>query len=106
MLRKHCQRTRGVFYVDHGLEWLPPARVMTADGLHPSFEGVAIIAGHLQLILLRKSTRRAQATWSHHAHGTPKTPRPPPTQNPATPEPKPRYSLRSYKDVIENSSKN
>ncbi|KAK8779933.1 hypothetical protein V5799_018726 [Amblyomma americanum] len=108
MLRKHCQRTRGVFYVDHGLEWLPPARVMAADGLHPSFEGVVIIAGHLQQILLRKATRRAQPTWCDHAHGIPKTPRPPPTQNPstATPEPKPRYSLRSYKDVVENSSKN
>ncbi|KAK8761264.1 hypothetical protein V5799_027464 [Amblyomma americanum] len=51
MLRKHCQRTRGVFYVDHGLEWLPPARVMAADGLHPSFEG---FPRNLPLPLIRR----------------------------------------------------
>ncbi|KAH7979419.1 hypothetical protein HPB49_009372 [Dermacentor silvarum] len=33
---------------------LPPTRVLAADGLHPSFEGVALIASHIQGICFRK----------------------------------------------------
>ncbi|KAH8038859.1 hypothetical protein HPB51_003452 [Rhipicephalus microplus] len=40
-LRDYCRRSRKVFYVDHGFEWLPPFRVLAADGFHPSFEGVS-----------------------------------------------------------------
>ncbi|KAH6934574.1 hypothetical protein HPB50_025482 [Hyalomma asiaticum] len=57
MLRRHCRRTRGLFYLDHGLEWLPPRRMLAADGLHPSFEGVGIMASHLHELLLLNAAR-------------------------------------------------
>lgn len=66
LLRRHCLRTRGLFYLDHGLEWLPSARVFAADGIHPSFDGVAIMAGHLHRTLLRNFARR-HSTWLLHA---------------------------------------
>ncbi|KAH7979420.1 hypothetical protein HPB49_009373 [Dermacentor silvarum] len=53
-LRAFCHRTRKVFYIDHGFQHLPPTRVLAADGLHPSFEGVALIASHIQGICFRK----------------------------------------------------
>ncbi|XP_077564663.1 trypsin-1-like [Haemaphysalis longicornis] len=47
----------GLFYLDHGLEWLPSARVFAADGIHPNFGGVAIMASHLHRALLRNFAR-------------------------------------------------
>ncbi|CAN7945728.1 unnamed protein product, partial [Ixodes hexagonus] len=37
-----------VYYIDHGFTDLPPQRFLAADGLHPSFEGVALLAQHLK----------------------------------------------------------
>lgn len=62
LLRNHCRQVKGLFYLDHELQWIPPVRALAADGLHPSFEGVAIMASHLQQ-LLRRELRRAPPTW-------------------------------------------
>ncbi|KAH9378850.1 hypothetical protein HPB48_004438 [Haemaphysalis longicornis] len=51
VLRRNCLRTRGLFYLDHALEWLPSARVFAADGIHPNFGGVTIMASHLHRAL-------------------------------------------------------
>lgn len=66
LLRAHCRRSRNVRYIDHGMEWLPSGRVFAADGLHPSFEGVAVMTSHLQQVFLRNSARSAHA-WMDHA---------------------------------------
>ncbi|KAL1485296.1 hypothetical protein MTO96_032046, partial [Rhipicephalus appendiculatus] len=65
LLRRHCQKTSGLFFIDHGLEWLPPCRVLAADGLHLSFEGVALMASHLHQTL-RRSYARTETTWQDH----------------------------------------
>ncbi|KAL1430204.1 hypothetical protein MTO96_015270 [Rhipicephalus appendiculatus] len=48
LLCNYCRRSKKVFFIDHGLQWLPLTRVLAADGLHVSFEGVAIIASHIR----------------------------------------------------------
>ncbi|KAH9379062.1 hypothetical protein HPB48_022495 [Haemaphysalis longicornis] len=60
----------GLFYLDHGLEWLPSARVFAADGIHPNFGGVTIMASHLHRALLRNFAR-SQSTWLQHAASAP-----------------------------------
>ncbi|KAL1415866.1 hypothetical protein MTO96_028649 [Rhipicephalus appendiculatus] len=62
LLRDYCRRSRNVFYVDHGFEWLPPFRVLAADGLHPNFEGVALIAAHIRQLCF-KHTRITSSSW-------------------------------------------
>lgn len=75
LLRLHCRRSGTLFYIDHALEWLPPGRVLAADGIHPSFEGVALIASHLRSLLLRNMVR-SPSTWLDHAPlGLPGPPR-------------------------------
>ncbi|KAL1480417.1 hypothetical protein MTO96_034721 [Rhipicephalus appendiculatus] len=51
LLQNFCQRSSFVYFIDHGFEWLPSARVLAADGIHPSFEGAALMATHLQRLL-------------------------------------------------------
>ncbi|KAH7965302.1 hypothetical protein HPB49_006012 [Dermacentor silvarum] len=48
LLRGFCSHSRKVFFVDHGFQYLPPSRILAADGLHPSFEGVALMASHIR----------------------------------------------------------
>ncbi|CAN8014806.1 unnamed protein product, partial [Ixodes persulcatus] len=48
-----CRRSRTVSYVDLGFTELPPRRFLAADGGHPSFLGVALMAEHLREILPR-----------------------------------------------------
>ncbi|KAH9359725.1 hypothetical protein HPB48_002404 [Haemaphysalis longicornis] len=46
-----CQRKElgaDVRYIDHALHELPARRVFAADGLHASFEGVALLAEHFR----------------------------------------------------------
>lgn len=50
LLREFCRHSRFVRFVDHGFENLPACRVLAADGLHPSFEGVALLAGHIRAL--------------------------------------------------------
>ncbi|KAL1467957.1 hypothetical protein MTO96_041805 [Rhipicephalus appendiculatus] len=47
-----------VFYVEHGFSALPLRRFLAADGLHASFEGVALLAQHTSVQL-----RRPSAAW-------------------------------------------
>lgn len=48
LLREFCRHSRCVRFIDHGLQHFPACRVLAADGLHPSFEGVALLAGHIR----------------------------------------------------------
>ncbi|KAH6932170.1 hypothetical protein HPB50_003309 [Hyalomma asiaticum] len=66
LLRRHCFRKGKLFFLDHGLEWLPPGRVLAADGIHPSFEGVALIASHLRSVLPRNAAKSVSG-WLDHA---------------------------------------
>ncbi|CAN8015349.1 unnamed protein product, partial [Ixodes persulcatus] len=56
-VRERCRRSQRVFYLDHGFLSLPPARVLAADGLHPSFEGVALISQHLSEVVYQRRPR-------------------------------------------------
>lgn len=93
LLRGLCQRTRDLFYFNHGLECFPLWRVLAADGLHPSFEGVAIMASHIH-DLVRKNYVREPELWLTHftaaptnqsAPTSPTQPPAPPAQQPASP---------------------
>ncbi|KAL1484702.1 hypothetical protein MTO96_032421 [Rhipicephalus appendiculatus] len=65
LLRRHCRKTSGLFFIDHGLGWLPPCRLLAADGLHLNFEGIALMASHLHQTLHR-SYARTETTWQDH----------------------------------------
>ncbi|KAH6919991.1 hypothetical protein HPB50_029021 [Hyalomma asiaticum] len=67
LLRRFCQRSRLVFYLDHQFEWLPPNRVLAADGLHPSFEGVSVLACHIRQLCFRKPKDMASFMWTDYA---------------------------------------
>lgn len=71
LLRNFCRRSRTTFYLDHGLEWLPAARVLAADGLHVSFEGVAIMASHIRRLCLRRPSD--DTTWCSFASADPRS---------------------------------
>lgn len=50
-VRRLCQRKElgaDVRYIDHAFHELPARRVFAADGLHASFEGVALLAEHFR----------------------------------------------------------
>ncbi|KAH6933762.1 hypothetical protein HPB50_018118 [Hyalomma asiaticum] len=66
-LRQLCRRSRQVFFLDHALEWFPPKRVLAADGVHPSFEGVALMASHINYLVLRHSSHPWSSSWCNHA---------------------------------------
>ncbi|KAH6942988.1 hypothetical protein HPB50_013302 [Hyalomma asiaticum] len=66
LLQGFCRRSRNVFYVDHGFEWLPPFRVLAADGLHPSFEGVALIAARIRQLCIKR-TKVTFSSWRDFA---------------------------------------
>ncbi|KAH7959110.1 hypothetical protein HPB49_008324 [Dermacentor silvarum] len=111
-VRPLCHRRelgRGVFYLDH--------RVLAADGLHPSFEGMAMLALHYRRLLTTRTSRwhprqqtplpAGMATIA--GSGTPqratnadssRTP-PPQAQKSTTPPGPPQMgcNLRSYADV-------
>ncbi|KAL1421801.1 hypothetical protein MTO96_022848 [Rhipicephalus appendiculatus] len=64
LLRAHCCQSSMLFFFDHALEWLPPGWVLAADGVHPSFEGAALIAGHLRSPLLRNMEAEAEPPYT------------------------------------------
>ncbi|KAH9378688.1 hypothetical protein HPB48_004203 [Haemaphysalis longicornis] len=68
LLRGHCMPRRGLFFLDHGFQWVPPARVLAAHGLHPSFAVVAILTSHLHQTERRGYTR-GDGTWQQHSAG-------------------------------------
>lgn len=99
LLRNFRRRCRSTFYLDHGLEWLPAARVLAADGLHVSFEGV-IMASHIRRLCFQRPSE--DTTWCCYASADPRsqtTEYSPPTKwdtIPQGPKPSPRcYNLRS-----------
>ncbi|CAN7994726.1 unnamed protein product, partial [Ixodes pacificus] len=48
-----CKRFRTVSYRDQGFAELPPRQFLTADGVHPIYFGVALMAEHLGEVLPR-----------------------------------------------------
>lgn len=52
-VKAYCRRPSKVSYIDYQFEQLPPRRFLAADGLHPSFMGVALIAETLKKALGR-----------------------------------------------------
>ncbi|KAH6938564.1 hypothetical protein HPB50_010577 [Hyalomma asiaticum] len=48
LARSFCGRSRNLSCLDHIFEWLPPGRVLAADGVHLSYEGVALMASHIR----------------------------------------------------------
>ncbi|XP_064463001.1 uncharacterized protein LOC135395538 [Ornithodoros turicata] len=60
-----CRGARDLYFLDHGFHRQPPTRVLAADGLHPSFEGVTQIAHRLRSLvprLLRRLPTRTAST--------------------------------------------
>ncbi|KAH7978759.1 hypothetical protein HPB49_006659 [Dermacentor silvarum] len=124
-VRRLCHRRelgRGVFYLDHVFQEMPPWRVLAADGLHPSFEGVAMLALHYRRLLTTKTSRwhprqqtlppAGMATTASSGTPQPGTPQratnvdssrtpPPQAQKSTTPPGPPQmaYNLRSFADV-------
>ncbi|KAH8031729.1 hypothetical protein HPB51_020703 [Rhipicephalus microplus] len=47
-----CHEREGVIYVNHRIDALPPWTVLAADGLHPSFAGVSLLAWNIYNLLL------------------------------------------------------
>ncbi|KAH7971676.1 hypothetical protein HPB52_002167 [Rhipicephalus sanguineus] len=61
-----CHAREGVFYVDHAIDRFPPWAVHAADGLHPSFAGVSLLAWNFYNLLL--DLRRPYITdWQDNA---------------------------------------
>lgn len=47
-----------VYFIDHGFHQLPPWRFLAADGVHTSFEGVALLSEHFKAVLGYGRTNR------------------------------------------------
>ncbi|KAH8009886.1 hypothetical protein HPB51_021684 [Rhipicephalus microplus] len=61
-----CHERKGVFHVNHRIDALPPWTVLAADGLHPSFTGVSLLAWNIYNLLL--DVRLSYITnWLDHA---------------------------------------
>lgn len=66
LLRNFGQRSKLVYHIDHGFEWLPPSRVLASDGLHPSFEGFALLACHFRQLCFKHPHDASSAAWEEH----------------------------------------
>lgn len=64
LLRVFCRRSRLVSYLDHQFEWLPPSHVLAADGLHLSFEGVALLACHIRQLCFNNPKDMGSSMWT------------------------------------------
>ncbi|KAG0436837.1 hypothetical protein HPB47_017734, partial [Ixodes persulcatus] len=60
---KLCRSDSGSFFIHHAFTEMPVRRVLAADGLHPSFVGVAVLALHYQQIIMKNSNQEP-AGWS------------------------------------------
>ncbi|KAH6930678.1 hypothetical protein HPB50_017096 [Hyalomma asiaticum] len=94
LLRRHCRQTKELFFNNLGFEWLPSCCVSAADGLHPNFDGVALIASHLHQTLswwyTRKDTTWKDCSTGHTSDGSAQTsPAATPTIPPVTVAPGP-----------------
>ncbi|KAH6920606.1 hypothetical protein HPB50_028406 [Hyalomma asiaticum] len=63
LLRSYCKHSSLVHVLDHALEWLPPARVLAADGVHLSFEGVALVASHVRQLCFDSPSQATPPSW-------------------------------------------
>ncbi|KAH6939680.1 hypothetical protein HPB50_020433 [Hyalomma asiaticum] len=72
-IKRYCRRPSKVTYLDYGFESLPPRRFLAADGLHPSFSGVALMAQTLKTVLRRGKMETAPG-WSTQAASPRSTP--------------------------------
>ncbi|KAH6940367.1 hypothetical protein HPB50_027098 [Hyalomma asiaticum] len=126
-VRRLCHRKElghGVRYLDHAFHELPPWRVLAADGLHPSFEGVAMLALHYRRLLTsanrwhyrnrqpatngtppRFESRvpvgpRAQPALLHRRARLVRKPRPPESSPPL----QRAYNVRSYSDATRRTA--
>ncbi|KAH6926120.1 hypothetical protein HPB50_014708 [Hyalomma asiaticum] len=57
-IKAYCRRPSKVSYKDYNFDQLPP-RFLAADGLHPSFTGVALLAEMLKNALARGEIQAA-----------------------------------------------
>lgn len=77
LLRRYCRRSSTAHLLDHALECFPPARVLAADGVHLSFEGVALVACHIRQLCFESPSQATTASWQDCApaiqHHTPST---------------------------------
>ncbi|KAH6943030.1 hypothetical protein HPB50_014105 [Hyalomma asiaticum] len=64
-IKTYCRRPSKVSCVDYHFDQLPPQRFLAADGLHPSFTGVALLAEMLKNTLSRGVIQAAPG-WSSH----------------------------------------
>ncbi|KAM7290066.1 uncharacterized protein ISCGN_026739 [Ixodes scapularis] len=62
-VKGYCRKPGKVTFLDHDFTSLPPLRVLAADGLHPSFTGVALLAANLKSILQRGASTTSPG-WS------------------------------------------
>lgn len=69
----YCHTPSKVKYLDHEFTSLPLRRFLAADGLHPSFAGVALLAQNLKGILLRGDIQTAPGWSSRPASSFPRT---------------------------------
>ncbi|KAH6942450.1 hypothetical protein HPB50_005762 [Hyalomma asiaticum] len=63
LLHNSCRRSRLVFYVEHGFEWLAPSRVLASEGLHLSFEGFALLACHYKQLRFCSPQDASSSSW-------------------------------------------
>ncbi|KAH6927401.1 hypothetical protein HPB50_003263 [Hyalomma asiaticum] len=63
LLRSYCKHSSLVHVLDHALEWLPPARVLAADGVHLSFEGAALVASHVRQLCFDSPSQATPTSW-------------------------------------------
>ncbi|KAH6936192.1 hypothetical protein HPB50_014913 [Hyalomma asiaticum] len=70
LVKKFCAHSRLVYFLDHGFEWLPSHRVLAADGVHPNFEGVSLMACHIRC-LCYKTFSGTSRVWSDCAPSSP-----------------------------------
>ncbi|KAH6920681.1 hypothetical protein HPB50_011727 [Hyalomma asiaticum] len=66
MLVDWCSKRKGVFYLDHVIDAFPPWTVLAADGVHPNFVGVSLLAWNYRNLLLHLR-RPYMAEWLDHA---------------------------------------
>lgn len=62
-VKKLCRTSPRASYIHHAFSEMPARRVLAADGLHPSFEGVALLALHYQIATMKNGNRQP-AGWS------------------------------------------
>lgn len=70
LLVELCENREKVFFLHHCLHHFPPKMVLAADGLHPSFGGVSIMAWNLYTFLLELRRPRF-ADWQDYASPSP-----------------------------------